>query len=130
RIMCSGIPGAHWVEPENMHITLRFIGEVDDSTAEEIDHALQRIAAEGFSLELAGLGTFGQGFKARSLWTGVNPSAELSRLQGKIESALVRSGLPPETRKFTPHVTLARLKNPDPRRIQTFIEGNNLFRAG
>ncbi len=130
RVMCSGIPGAQWVDASNMHITLRFIGEVDDATAADIDHALARITATAFALELAGLGTFGQGYKARSLWAGVTPSAPLSRLQSKIETALVRLGLPPEGRKFTPHVTLARLKRPEPGRIQSFIEGNNLLRAG
>ena len=130
RIMCSGIAGAHWVEATNMHITLRFIGEVDEATAADIDPVLAQIEADAFSLELAELGTFGQGSRARSLWVGVTPSAFLTRLQSKIETALVRFGLPPEGRKFTPHVTLARLKRPEPGRIQSFIEGNNLFRAG
>jgi 2'-5' RNA ligase len=129
-IMCSGIPGARWVEPENMHITLRFIGEVDETTAEEIHHVLAGIEAEKFSLEIGGLETFGRGVKIHTLWVAVKPEPDLLRLQKKIESALVRSGQPPEERKFTPHVTLARLTRPDPRRVQSFIEGNNLFHAG
>jgi 2'-5' RNA ligase len=130
QIMCSGLPGAKWVEPANMHITLRFVGEVDEHVAEDIDQFLSGIAAEAFSLELQGLGTFGQGHKARALWAGVNSSANLTHLQAKIESAVVRAGQPAETRKFTPHVTLARFSQAHPVRLQSFVEGNNLFQAG
>jgi 2'-5' RNA ligase len=129
-IMCSGIPGARWVEPENLHLTLRFIGEVEEDGAEDIDHALSRIEADAFSLTLTGLGLFGKELKAHSLWTGVTPSSSLDHLQAKVESAVVHSGQPREERKFTPHVTLARLTRPDPLRLQHFIEGNGLFSAG
>lgn len=129
-LMCSGIPGARWVEPENMHITLRFIGEVEDSTAEEINFNLSQIEAPTFDLELHGLNTFGQGYKAHALWVGVTPTPELTHLQKKVDSAVVRAGVPREERKFTPHVTLARLNKPEIGRLQSFIEGNNLFRAG
>ncbi len=129
-IMCSGIPGARWVEPENLHITLRFIGEVDESTAEEINFNLARIEAPAFDLELNGLGTFGQGHKAHALWVGVTASAGLLHLQQKADAAVTRAGVPPESRKFTPHVTLARLAKPEAGRLQSFIEGNNLFKAG
>ncbi len=103
-IMCSGLPGAQWIEPRNMHITLRFIGEVEESVAEELDLRLAGIEAEAFSLELAGLGMFGAGPKARALWVGVGASQALSHLHAKIESAAVRTGCAPEGRKFTPHV--------------------------
>lgn len=129
-MLCAGVPGANWVEPANMHITLRFIGEVEESEAEEIDHMLSTVEAEAFSLELAGLGTFGEGHKTRALWAAVVPSPALLHLQAKVESAVVRAGLPPEGRKFTPHVTLARLDKPSPARLQSYIEGNNLFSAG
>jgi 2'-5' RNA ligase len=129
-IMCSGIPGARWVEPENIHITLRFIGEVDEPTAEEISYHLSRIEAPAFPLELQGLDTFGQGYKAHTLWVGVPPTPELTHLQKKVDSAVVRAGVAPEERKFTPHVTLARMTKPEAGRLQSFIEGNNLFKAG
>jgi 2'-5' RNA ligase len=130
RIMCSGIPGAHWVEPENMHVTLRFIGEVDETTAADIDHALSGIEASAFALSLAGIDTFGKGHKAHTLWVGVQPNPALTHLHAKVESAIVRSGEPPEQRKFTPHVTLARMNKPEMGRLQHFIEGNGLFNAG
>ncbi len=129
-MMCSGIPGARWVEPEDLHITLRFIGEVDEPTAEEINYSLSHIEAPAFDLELHGLDTFGQGHKARSLWIGVSPAPALAHLQHKVDSAILRAGQPPESRKFTPHVTIARLTKPEAGRLQSFIEGNNLFKAG
>jgi 2'-5' RNA ligase len=129
-LMCSGIPGARWVEPSNMHITLRFIGEVDEPTAEEINYHLSHIEAPAFDLELQGLNTFGQGYKAHTLWVGVPPTSALAHLQKKVDSAVLRAGVPQEERKFTPHVTLARMTKPEVGRLQSFIEGNNLFKAG
>ncbi len=113
-----------------MHITLRFIGEVDEAGAKEINYNLSHIEAPALDLELQGLDTFGQGYKAHALWVGVPLTRALAHLQHKVESAVVRSGQPPEGRKFTPHVTLARLKKPEAGRLQSFIEGNNLVKAG
>jgi RNA 2',3'-cyclic 3'-phosphodiesterase len=129
-LLRGGIPGARWVEPENMHVTLRFIGEVDEPAAEEINYTLSHIEAPALELELRGLDTFGQGAKAHALWVGVSLTPALAHLQQKVDSAVVRAGRPPEGRKFTPHVTLARLNKPEAGRLQSFIEGNNLFKAG
>ena len=129
-IFQSGLPGARWVDPSNMHVTLRFIGEVQRGEAEDIDEMLGQVTAPGFDLHLQGVGTFGQGPKAKALWVGVNPSEPLNFLQAKIESAVVRAGQLPEGRKFTPHITLARFAHADAHRLQNFIEGNSLFRAG
>ncbi len=130
QLMCNGLPGARWVEPANMHVTLRFIGEVDEHDAEDLDRWLAGVIVPPFDMEFQGLGTFGQGHKIRALWVGVVSSPPLSRLQARVESALVRSGQPPEMRKFTPHVTLAKFSHPGPPRLQSFVEGNNLFRSG
>lgn len=105
------LPGARWMPPENMHVTLRFIGEVEPPVATEIDTLLSRIAAPAFDVRLAGLGTFGSRGRVRALWAGVEQTEPLARLQTKIETACVRAGLLPEGRKFHPHVTLARCKN-------------------
>jgi 2'-5' RNA ligase len=129
-VLQAGQPGARWVAPESMHMTLRFIGELARSDAEDIDELLAGIAAPGFDLHLRGVGTFGQGLKAKALWVGIDPSEPLNFLQAKVESAVVRAGQPPEGRKFTPHISLARFNRVDPNRLQNFIEGNNLFRAG
>lgn len=125
-----GLPGARWVAPENTHLTLRFIGDVDRHTAADIDSTLQGVETPAFDFTLTGLGVFGQGRKTRALYAKTDHSPGLTHLQSKVESAVVRAGLPPEPRKFSPHVTLARFRAPDPDRIQAFVEHNGLFRAG
>ncbi len=124
-----GLPGVRWLPPENLHLTLRFIGEVDRSLAEELDAALGQIRAPGFSLTLAGVGCFGAGEKVRSIWAGVETNPDLLGLQVKIEAALRRAGLPPEGRKFKPHVTLARLKGRSGVRLQDFLARGALYRG-
>lgn len=127
-LLQSGVAGARWVDPGNFHLTLRFIGEVDEGIAADIDEALLRLKAPRFSLQLAGVGTFG-GDKPRQLWVGVEREPALGALQGKIELALMRVGLAPEPRKFAPHVTLARLRDPRRADIQQFLAAHAQFRA-
>jgi len=129
-LMAGGVPGARWVSPENMHLTLRFIGDVDEARLEDIDLALKQIEAPAFTLELQGIGQFTTGRKPRTLWVGVAQSELLSRLHQKTESALVRAGFPREERKFAPHVTLARLKEAPPARVGRFLQTHGLFQAG
>ena len=127
--LCAGVPGARWVDPGNFHLTLRFIGEVGEDLAADIDAALSRLRARPFVLQLAGTGVFGNGGMPKSLWVGVERNLPLAALRDKIEQALVRSGLPPEPRKFSPHVTLARLKHPAPDQIAAFLSASAQFRA-
>ena len=126
-LLRSGVPGAKWVDPGNFHLTLRFIGETDEVVAADIDDALVRLRARRFTLQLAGTGVFGD--RPRSLWVGVERSPELVALRDKIEQALIRAGLPPEQRKFAPHVTLARLHNPALDQLRGFLAANAQFRA-
>ena len=109
-LLRGGIPGARWIDVENYHITLRFIGDVDGRTADEIVDRLDRIDRPEFQANLTGIGSFGSK-KPHSVYASVAPSPELYALQGEIERICQRIGLPPDPRKFTPHVTLARLKN-------------------
>ena len=125
----SGVPGARWTPPGNLHVTLRFIGEVDETTADAIDVALSGIRAPDFEMTLAGCGAFASGHRAHTLWTGVERGPALLHLQDKVESAVVRAGVAPEGRKYQPHVTLARLKATPTSRLQSFIAGHNLLRA-
>jgi 2'-5' RNA ligase len=126
----AGLPGARWVEADNLHLTLRFIGAVDEDRGYDLHHALSAIRAPAFELELAGFGTFG-GRHPHSLWVGATPQPALDFLRDKVDSALVRAGLPPEPRRFSPHVTLARLGRDTPLyRVQDFIAHNSPFRAG
>jgi 2'-5' RNA ligase len=128
-LLCGGLPGVRWVAPENMHLTLRFIGEADGGLVEDIDVALSGIRAPRFPVAIAGTGFFGNGNRVRVLWAGVERAAGLMHLHDKIESALVRLGLPPEPQKFTPHVTIGRGRGAPVPRLQTFIESHGLFRA-
>jgi 2'-5' RNA ligase len=125
----AGIPGARWVPPQNYHVTLRFIGEAPRYLAEEIDHTLATVKAPTFPLTLAGIGTFAKGGRSQSLWLGVERSEPLDRLQAKIETALQRCGLEPERRRFSPHITLARLDNAAEGKLAAFVQAHNLFRA-
>jgi 2'-5' RNA ligase len=104
----GGVDGAHWVAAHNLHITLRFIGEVPEDRAHDIVAALDRIRTGGFTVTVSGAGRFGSGARTRALWAGVERTAALVALHEKIDRALIGIGLPPEGRKYTPHVTLAR----------------------
>ena len=127
--LCGGITGARWVAPENFHVTLRFIGEVDRVQAEEIDLALAAIRAPPLVLTLAGIGTFAKAGRVITLWTGVDRNDLLDHLHGKIETALQRAGLEPERRRFNPHVTLARLDIVAEEKVAGFVQAKNLFRS-
>jgi len=127
--MQSGVPGARWNNRDQLHLTLRFIGEVDGRDASAIDDALSSIAVPPFTLELKGVGEFG-GNHPRALWAGAVANDALTRLQRKIESAIQRIGLPAEERKFTPHVTLARLRATPPGRVIDYLADHGLYASG
>jgi 2'-5' RNA ligase len=128
-LLSGGLPNCRWVPPANLHVTLRFIGEVDESAADDIDAALLSIQTPSFPLELSGMGTFGAGRRAYHLWIGAKRPPELMHLQGKIERAVVRAGCKPEGRRFQPHITLAKLKTPPLGRLKDYIAGHNLFQT-
>lgn len=126
----SGVPGARWTEFDNFHLTLRFIGEVDEPVAADIDLFLEDLRHPPFAFTLEGMGAFG-GAKPRALYAGIAPCDPLKRLQAKIETGFQRLGLPPEERKFTPHVTLARLNRDVPAAAaMQFVAAHNLFAWG
>ncbi|MFT5486725.1 MAG: 2'-5' RNA ligase [Paracoccaceae bacterium] len=104
----GGIDSARWVAPHNLHITLRFIGEVAEDRAFDIVAALDKIRTGPFPVTLSGAGRFGNDERTRALWAGVERTDALAALHEKIDRALINIGLPPEGRKYTPHVTLAR----------------------
>ena len=126
--LAGGIPGARWVPPENYHLTLRFIGEIEPWRAEEVDHALAAIRAPRFELALTGIGTFEKGGRIQSMYVNAERSEALSRLQGKVETALQRVGLEPERRRFAPHVTLARTDRAETHKLVSFLQAHALFR--
>ena len=125
----QGVPGARWVDPDNLHLTLRFIGEVDNVQAHDLDAALVQIRGARFGMTLAGVGRFGQGRKSRALWIGVEPVPELGRLRRRVEQAVQAAGFAPEGRKFKPHVTLARLKGDPGHWLHDHLAQHAAFRA-
>ena len=127
-LLRGGLPGARWIDVENYHITLRFIGDVDGRTADEIVERLDRIDRPEFQLRLEGIGSFGSK-KPHSIWAGVSPSPEMYALQGEIERICQRIGLPPDPRKFTPHVTLARLKYSRVDDVVQYLVGRGNFQT-
>jgi 2'-5' RNA ligase len=124
-LMASGVQGAKWVDSGNYHVTLRFIGEVDERQVADIDAALLKIHAPRFEVTLATVGHFG----LRQLYVGVERNPVLQHLHEKIESALSRLGFPPEERRYTPHVTLARLKYVTEGKLQSYLSDHALFHA-
>lgn len=127
--MQAGIPGARWSPIENLHLTLRFIGEVEQSVARDIDDVLSAVHVPAFELRLRGVGEFG-GKEPHAIWAGVALSEQLHRLHAKIESALQRMGLPTDTRKYTPHVTLARLRDAPYPKVAEFVCAHGAFDSG
>jgi len=127
-LLCTGVAGAKWVDAGNLHLTLRFIGEIDDDLAADADEALAQLKARRFTLQLAGTGVFG-GNRPHALWVGVERDPGLLKLRDKIEQALSRVGLEPEGRRFAPHVTLARLRDPVLDQLGAFLAVHAQFRA-
>lgn len=124
----GGLPSARWIEPENYHLTLRFIGDIEARLADEIVAALDRVSRAPFPVTLRGLGAFG-GKKPHSVHADVEPSRPLDLLQGEIDRILQRLGVPADPRRFTPHVTLARLRNGKSEEVAHYLALRGGFRA-
>ena len=124
----GGLPGARWIDPENYHLTLRFIGDVDDVVAHEVASMLGRIKRAGFQLHMEGVTSFG-GRKPRAVVAQVSPAKALIDAQAEQERLMQRIGLEPEGRKFTPHVTLARLRESSSRQVAEYLAARGLFRT-
>lgn len=112
--LCKGINKAKWIKPGQIHLTLRFIGEVTDEQAELLKLALRELRAKAFDLQLKGTGTFPQqeGRRPRILWADVQAGPELAELASKVDQAATAAGLVLKEEDFTPHVTLARFRYP------------------
>lgn len=126
----SGVAGARWLDPGNLHMTLRFVGDVSEAEATELDAELSLIQDRAFELHLSGVGAFERKRRVHSLWAGVEKSEALVHLQAKVEQTVVRAGFEPEGRKYKPHITVARLKRGAARDAGTYMESHNAFAAG
>ena len=127
-LLRGGLPGARWIVVENYHMTLRFIGDVEGHVADEIANALDRVRRPAFSLTLSGVGAFGSK-KPHSVYAGAKASPDLNALQGEIDRICQRLGIAADPRKFTPHVTLARLRNSSPGEVAKYLSARGNFSA-
>lgn len=125
----GGVPGATWTEKDNLHITLRFIGNVDEHDANDLHDGFMQIQAPAFNLQMTQVGFFATGSQMRHLWTGVNYYQPLDFLHDKIESVINRYKLGSDKHKFHAHSRLAKLHGTTPEDVQKFIEYHNLFRS-
>lgn len=126
-LMSGGIPGARWEAGEKLHVTLRFLGDVDHGLARQLEAALETIDFPPFELALRGVGVFPPRGSPRILWAGLEDRAVVTQLHAAIEKVLGPLGFEPEHRKFHPHVTLARLKRPPERRVAEFVAQHALL---
>src|ERR1700751_1349716 len=124
----GGLPGARWIDPENYHLTLRFIGDVDDNIAHEVASMLGRVKRGAFELYMEGLTSLG-GRKPRAVVASVAPAQALLDVQAEQERLMQRIGLETEGRKFTPHVTLARLRESSSRDVADYLASRGYFRT-
>jgi RNA 2',3'-cyclic 3'-phosphodiesterase len=124
----GGLPGARWIDPGNYHLTLRFIGDVDDTTAHEVASLLGRVKRGAFDLHMQGITSFG-GKKPRAVVASVSPAQALLDVQAEQERLMQRIGLEPEGRKFTPHVTLARLRESSSQDVADYLAARGFFRT-
>ncbi len=124
----GGLPGARWIDAENYHITLRFIGDTDFRTADELANAFSRTRRSAVSVRLSGLDAFG-GNKPHSIIACVERNQTLSELQAEQERIAQRVGLKAEPRRFVPHVSIARLRNARDSDVATYLSLRGLFSA-
>lgn len=128
--LARGLGDIRWLTSDQQHLTLRFIGEVDNGLMEDVVDALAMVPGAPFELRLKGIGHFPPRGELRVIWVGVEKSLELGRLKGRIDRALDHLGLARENRKFTPHVTLARLRRPpEPHRLASYLMAHSLYRS-
>ena len=127
--LMEGVEGARWQDDDQLHLTLRFIGEVETRMAEDIVAALSSVRSPPLDLRVQGVGTFERRGRADTLWAGVTPREGQLALHRKIDHVLVGCGLSPETRSYAPHITLARLGRMQ-RGLPDFIVRHNAFDGG
>ncbi len=125
----KSIPGARPVPEEQIHLTIRFIGEVDGAQYHDIKESLFLVKAAPISLFLKGVGHFPPRGRARVIWAGAEPAGDIIILRNKVNRALMECGVTPETRKFHPHITLARFNDIPAGKIAHFLAGNSLLQS-
>ena len=131
----ANIPGARWMDDDQLHVTLKFIGEVEGHVADSVKNTLRGVRYNPFEMQFQGMGVFpagGRGYRSspRVLWTGIGDPGHVSVLRNRIESILSEAGIPRERRKFSPHLTVARLRNPPLQSVKNFLTEYDSFVSG
>jgi 2'-5' RNA ligase len=125
-MMRGGLLGARWIEPQDYHVTLRFLGDIDDDVAHELAMLLSTVRRPAVTLTVGALDVFG-GDKPRALVARIEQTSALAEMQAEQERLVRRVGLPPDKRKFSPHVTLARLRDTSPWHAADFLSQRGHF---
>jgi 2'-5' RNA ligase len=126
-LLRAPIGGAKWVQPEDMHITLRFAGDIDGRTSDDLADLLAEVSLPPFLVSISGAGAYG-GRDPRVLWAGVTPGLEIEALYRANERAARGAGLDPDPRDFRPHVTLARMRRARQTEVARFLAENGDIR--
>lgn len=125
-LLQAGVPGARWQRREQLHLTLRFIGDADGRVMRDIDDTLSGIHAPPFYLQLKGVGEFGHE-RPHAIWADIEPNDALLHLQRKIERAVQQAGVEPDKQKYKPHVTLAYLRGAPPGAVIDWLTDHARF---
>lgn len=120
----GGLPKIRWQTRDQLHLTLRFIGEVEPSLAEEIRLALAGVKFTPFTLSIRGIDLFGKNRAPRMLWADIEEKEPVRQLYRRISNRLAALGIAPEERKFTPHITLGRFKKSNGERLERYLSDN------
>ncbi|MDZ7658404.1 RNA 2',3'-cyclic phosphodiesterase [Fodinibius sp.] len=121
------IEGIRWQSQEQMHLTLKFVGEVDKTTVSELREELDNIVHSDFSMTISGIGYFPEGKQPKVVWAGIKENANLQELHKKVENRCEKMGIAPENRPYKPHVTIGRTKNAYKRSVTSFINQHKKF---
>jgi len=116
------VPGAKWVPVDQLHLTLAFLGEVDETVTDQLLVALSGITVSTFTLRFSGVGCFPDRRRPRVLWVGLEKNPYLESLADQVRSAVLSCGILQEERPFSPHITLARLRQPAGREVVRFLD--------
>ena len=132
--MCLGLPGVLWVDPEQFHLTIRYVGQVDGGQFEDVRGALSHVEVEPFEVILEGIGFFPLRRRPERIWAGVQKNEPLTMLRTRVDAALRPCGVTLDTRKYLPHVTIGRfgpgpVKNDNPQRLASYLAQFSLFRS-
>lgn len=127
--MGRDIPGARPVPRDQLHLTLKFIGDVETNILPSLTKVLATVQTSSFHLALRGVGHFPPRGNPRIVWAGIAPQPDLDLLHSHIDQTLEKLGIARDTQPFSPHVTIARLKNPDPESYRRFLARHSDFRT-